>query len=39
MTAVVNARAKNLEAIMEYIDSLVKPETGRTFRYGIEGVH
>ncbi|AIQ46549.1 hypothetical protein R70723_12215 [Paenibacillus sp. FSL R7-0273] len=39
MTAIVNARAKNPEAIMEYIDFLVKPETGRTFRYGIEGEH
>ncbi|WP_150266067.1 extracellular solute-binding protein [Paenibacillus tepidiphilus] len=39
MTAVVNARAKNPEAIMEYIDFLVKPDTGRTFRYGIEGEH
>ncbi|ASA24877.1 extracellular solute-binding protein [Paenibacillus donghaensis] len=39
MTAVVNARAKNPEAIMKYIDYLVKPETGRTFRNGIEGVH
>ncbi|WP_042201109.1 extracellular solute-binding protein [Paenibacillus camerounensis] len=39
MTAIVNARAKNPEAIMEYIDFLVKPDTGRTFRYGIEGEH
>lgn len=39
MTAVVNARAKNPEAIMKYVDFLVKPETGRTFRYGIEGEH
>lgn len=39
MTTVVNARAKNPEAIMKYIDFLAKPETGRTFRYGIEGEH
>lgn len=39
MTAVINARAKNPEAIMKYIDFLVKPDTGRTFRYGIEGEH
>lgn len=39
MTAVVNARAKSPEAIMKYIDFLVKPDTGRTFRYGIEGEH
>lgn len=39
MTAVVNARAKKPEAIMKYIDFLSKSETGRTFRYGIEGKH
>ncbi|OUS75858.1 hypothetical protein B1748_15640 [Paenibacillus sp. MY03] len=39
MTAVVNARAKDPEAIIKYIDFLVKPETGRTFRNGFEGVH
>lgn len=39
MTAVVNARAKDPEAIIQYIDFLVKPETGRTFRNGLEGVH
>lgn len=39
MTAVVNARAKEPEAIINYIDYLVKPEIGRTFRYGIEGEH
>ncbi|MEK5164222.1 extracellular solute-binding protein [Paenibacillus sp. FSL R5-0527] len=39
MTAVVNARAKDPEAVIKYIDFLTKIETGRTFRLGIEGVH
>lgn len=39
MTAVVNARAKDPEAVIKYIDFLTKIETGRTFRLGFEGVH
>ncbi len=39
MTAVVNARAKDPEAIIRQIDFLAKPETGNVFRYGIEGTH
>lgn len=38
-TAVVNAQAKDPEAVMKYVDFLVKPETVRTLRYGIEGEH
>jgi putative aldouronate transport system substrate-binding protein len=38
-TAVVNAHAKNPDAVMKYIDFLVKPETARTLKYGIEGEH
>jgi putative aldouronate transport system substrate-binding protein len=39
MTAVVNAKAKDPEAIIRQIDFLAKPETGNVFRYGIEGTH
>lgn len=39
MTAVVNAAAKDPEAVMKYIDFLVKPETGVTLGSGIEGEH
>lgn len=39
MTAVVNARAKDPEAVMKHIDFLTKVDTGRTFKNGIEGVH
>ncbi|MDO3412466.1 extracellular solute-binding protein [Saccharibacillus sp. CPCC 101409] len=39
MTAVVNARTKNPEAVMQYIDFLTKTETGRTFKNGFEGTH
>lgn len=39
MTAVVNARAKNPEAVMKYIDFLTKTESGRTFKNGFEGTH
>lgn len=39
MTAVVNAKAKDPEAIMKHIDFLTKTETGKVFRYGIEGTH
>ncbi|MDR9854175.1 extracellular solute-binding protein [Paenibacillus sp. VCA1] len=39
MTAAVNARAKNPEAVMKYVDFLVKKDTQKTLRYGIEGEH
>lgn len=39
MTAVVNRSAKDQQAIMEYIDFLSTPETGRTLTSGIEEVH
>ncbi|MEY8743929.1 hypothetical protein AB9M62_31695 [Bacillales bacterium AN1005] len=39
MTAAINARAKNPEAAMQYIDFLTKTETGRTFKNGFEGTH
>ncbi|MEK4058807.1 MULTISPECIES: extracellular solute-binding protein [Paenibacillus] len=39
MTAVVNARAKDPEAVMKYIDFMTKTETGRTFKNGFEGTH
>ncbi|MEF2245937.1 extracellular solute-binding protein [Paenibacillus sp. IITD108] len=38
-TAFVNAQAKHPEAVMDYIDFLVKPETARTLKYGNEGEH
>lgn len=39
MTAVVNARAKDPEAVIKYIDFMAKTETGRTFKNGFEGTH
>lgn len=39
MTAVVNRNAKDPKAVMEYVDFLSKPETGRTLTNGIEGTH
>lgn len=39
MTAVVNRSAKDPKAIMEYIDFLSTPSTGRTLTSGLEGVH
>lgn len=39
MTAAVNARAKEPEAVMAYIDFMTKTETGKVFRYGLEGTH
>jgi putative aldouronate transport system substrate-binding protein len=38
-TAVVNAHAKNPDAVMKYVDFLVKPETAKALKYGIEGEH
>ncbi|GIP16466.1 lipoprotein LipO [Paenibacillus montaniterrae] len=39
MTAVVNARAKDPEAVIREIDFLANNETGKVFKYGLEGVH
>ncbi|MEC0240002.1 extracellular solute-binding protein [Paenibacillus dokdonensis] len=39
MTAAVNARAKNPEAVMKYVDFLVSKDTQKTLRYGTEGEH
>lgn len=39
MTAVVNARAKDPEAVLREIDFLADNETGKVFKYGLEGVH
>ncbi|MCR2805619.1 extracellular solute-binding protein [Paenibacillus soyae] len=38
-TAVVNAHAKNPEAIMQYVDFLVSQDTVKALKYGIEGEH
>ncbi|MDQ1914662.1 extracellular solute-binding protein [Paenibacillus sp. GD4] len=38
-TAVVNASTKNPDAVMKFIDFLVKPETANTLKNGIEGEH
>ncbi|WP_020618319.1 extracellular solute-binding protein [Paenibacillus daejeonensis] len=37
--AAVNVMAKNPQAIMEYVDFMVDPETKKVFDYGIEGEH
>ncbi|WP_158560899.1 extracellular solute-binding protein [Paenibacillus contaminans] len=39
ITTVVNAVAKDPEAIIKYIDFLAKDSTGKTLKYGIEGTH
>ncbi|CAM4163469.1 extracellular solute-binding protein [Paenibacillus alkaliterrae] len=39
MTTVVNKHAKDPEAIIKHIDFLTKVDTGKVFRYGIEGTH
>ncbi|TNJ63958.1 extracellular solute-binding protein [Paenibacillus hemerocallicola] len=39
ITTVVNAAAKDPEAIMKYVDFLVKESTGNTLKYGLEGTH
>ncbi|NBD24684.1 type 2 periplasmic-binding domain-containing protein [Paenibacillus glycinis] len=38
-TAVVNAHAKDPEAVMHYVDFLVKPETVKMLKYGVENEH
>lgn len=39
MTAVVNAKAKDPEAVIREIDFLTMNETGKVFKYGFEGTH
>ncbi|WP_248925053.1 extracellular solute-binding protein [Paenibacillus hamazuiensis] len=39
MTTVINAAAKNPKAAMEYINFILKPETGLILKKGIEGEH
>ncbi|MBP1993418.1 extracellular solute-binding protein [Paenibacillus eucommiae] len=38
-TAVVNAQAKHPEAVMQYVDFLVRESTAKTLKYGLEGIH
>lgn len=38
-TAFINAQAKDPAAVIRHIDFLVKPETAKTLKYGIEGEH
>lgn len=38
-TAFVNSKTKNPEAVMKYVDFLVKPDTGKTLNMGIVGEH
>ncbi|MDF2922999.1 MAG: family 1 extracellular solute-binding protein [Paenibacillaceae bacterium] len=39
MTAVVSATAKNPDAVIKYVDFLVKEDTMKTLTFGIEGTH
>lgn len=39
MTAAINANAADPEAVMAYVDFLVREETQMTMHYGIEGEH
>ncbi|KRF05986.1 hypothetical protein ASG89_19765 [Paenibacillus sp. Soil766] len=39
MTTVVNAKAKDPEAVGRYLDFMMKPETARKIIYGDEGTH
>ncbi|GAA4836493.1 hypothetical protein GCM10023310_12520 [Paenibacillus vulneris] len=39
MTTVVNAKAKDPEAVMRYLDFMMKPETGIKITFGDENVH
>lgn len=38
-TAVVNASTKHPDAVMKFVDFLVKPETASTLKNGVEGEH
>lgn len=39
ITAAINANAKNPQAVMKYVDFLVKESTARTLSFGLEGTH
>ena len=39
VTTVVNAAAKDPEAIIKYVDFLARESTGQTLKYGLEGTH
>lgn len=39
MVGAINANAKDPEAVMKYIDFMIKPENAKTVKYGIEGTH
>lgn len=39
LTAGINATAKNVEAVVKYVDWLTTPEVQKTLMYGFEGVH
>ncbi|MBP1990517.1 extracellular solute-binding protein [Paenibacillus eucommiae] len=39
ITAVVNAKAKDPEAVVHFIDFMAKESTSKTLKYGLEGVH
>ncbi|MBO9605325.1 MAG: extracellular solute-binding protein [Paenibacillaceae bacterium] len=38
-TAAINATAKNVEAVMKYVDWMMSDEVQKTLAYGFEGVH
>lgn len=38
-TSAINATAKNVEAVVKYVDWLMTPEVQTTLLYGMEGVH
>ncbi|OAS19161.1 extracellular solute-binding protein [Paenibacillus oryzisoli] len=38
-TSAINATAKNVEAVVKYVDWLMQPEVQQTLMYGMEGVH
>ncbi|WP_258525495.1 extracellular solute-binding protein [Paenibacillus sp. YN15] len=39
MVGIVNAKAKDQKAVMEYIDFMIKPDVSLTVSKGLEGVH
>lgn len=39
MTAAISATAKNPEAVVKYVDFLVKDSTAKALQYGVEGTH
>lgn len=38
-TSAINATAKNVEAVVKYVDWLMTPDVQKTLMYGMEGVH